>query len=128
MVSVNFRMNYGIKKEDILNFLKNIGYEHIGNNNSSIWINAANSTLELSDELSCIMSSIFDVESPLLPLKICCNNIGSNDIFISSFNTLYPFNQIALPVLLPIHRQRLRHIFHRTRLRCHHLLFHPVNF
>ena len=36
MVSVNFRVNYGIKKEDILNFLKNIGYEHIGTNSTSI--------------------------------------------------------------------------------------------
>ncbi|MBA7533361.1 hypothetical protein ES705_25599 [subsurface metagenome] len=36
MVSVNFRLNYGIKKEDIFIFLKNIDYEHIGTNNSSI--------------------------------------------------------------------------------------------
>ncbi len=36
MVSVNFRVNYGIKKESILNFLKNIGYEHIGTNSTSI--------------------------------------------------------------------------------------------
>jgi len=36
MVSVNFRINYGIKKEVIFNCLKNVGYEHIGTNNSSI--------------------------------------------------------------------------------------------
>ncbi len=36
MVSVNFRINYGIKKLDIFNCLNNMGYEHIGTKNSSI--------------------------------------------------------------------------------------------
>ena len=36
MVSVNFRINYGIKNYDIFNCIKNLGYEHIGNNDSSI--------------------------------------------------------------------------------------------
>ena len=36
MVSVNFRINYGIKKEEIFNSLRNIGYEHIGSKNTSI--------------------------------------------------------------------------------------------
>ena len=36
MVSVNFRINYGIKKLDIFNCLKNMSYEYIGTNNNSI--------------------------------------------------------------------------------------------
>ena len=36
MVSINFRINYGISKEEINNALKNIGYENIGVNSKAI--------------------------------------------------------------------------------------------
>ena len=36
MVSINFRISYGISKEKIKNVLINIGYEYIGVNNEAI--------------------------------------------------------------------------------------------
>ncbi len=41
MVSINFRINYGISKEEINNVLKNIGYENIGDNNEAVKVKDA---------------------------------------------------------------------------------------
>lgn len=36
MVSINFRINYEVRKEEINNSLRNSGYEYIGLNNKAI--------------------------------------------------------------------------------------------
>ncbi len=38
MVRVNFRKNYGVEESRIIQFFKDLGYEHIGSNNKSIMV------------------------------------------------------------------------------------------
>ncbi len=58
MVRVNFRINNGIENNQILQFFKGIGYEHIRSNNKSI--KAENEVIQFNESLfNCVIEFKF---------------------------------------------------------------------